>query len=159
MSVNSISLGRLAVQYVLYYVLMLLAFAAIVWALATYANFTSSNSAMGVVIPMVAAMQAGQYYFTRTGQRPASGFSWRAALIFTFIAMILPITLAVLLILGAGTDMAIPGMPHNVSRQDQLIIAIILGVFALLFLLIHRWFFGMGARQAEKLALKRQKQA
>lgn len=137
---------------------MVVAFAAIVWALTTLANFNFSNSAVGIVIPMVSALQVGQYYFTRTGQRPASGLGWRAALVFTIIAIILPVSLAVLLILGAGSEFALPSMSGPVTRADQQLVGIVLAGFGLLLLLTHRWFFALGARQAEKLALKRQKQ-
>ncbi|MDO5604870.1 MAG: ABZJ_00895 family protein [Paracoccus sp. (in: a-proteobacteria)] len=155
------SMGRLAVFYVIYHAFALVVLAAIFWAIDSYTSLdsSSSGSAMGILIPLLCAMQAGSHYYERTRTLPSKGFRWRVALMFTAIAIAIS---AALLWLWFSTGLLaeeLPELRNGMDSQFLMIAAGVLAFLAVVLLFVHRFAFGMGLRQGEKYLQAQQKKA
>lgn len=130
-----------------YALIAVLALAFII-ALDVFLGYAFNSNFMSVLVPMLAAMQVGSIWFDRTGARPASGLSWKVALIFTAITLAINIAVA-LLVFQLGF---LPEVKDLWLDPDALqILAIVIAIAGGLVLLACRVGFGLGARQAAKL--------
>ncbi|MBK4215542.1 ABZJ_00895 family protein [Paracoccus caeni] len=145
------SLKSLTLHFAGLFILFTAVLIALLVALEVFLGFTMENNVMGLIIPIIVAMQIGTIYFNRTGQRPTPSFSWKAALSFATTSVVLSFVLiAVMYLLGLRPEidalLAEPGSPP-----------IILGVTAFLWLLLLlgcRFTFAAGAKQGQKLQEK-----
>ena len=62
-----------------YYIVLAFLLSLILWLAETYAGLTIGSNSVSAVPYAVAALQAGQRYGARTGERPADGYAWWAS--------------------------------------------------------------------------------
>lgn len=101
----------------------------------------SATNNLGIIVPAVAAVLSGDYFFQQSGRRPRGGESWRYGAIFAGILFLF--TLAVFMLFWP-----IPEIPE----EDFGLFVAILAVICLILLPIFRIAFGFGARASEKRA-------
>lgn len=82
-----VSMGRLVVTYVATLVLAVAVFIAILWALVRYAQLSYPIGVMFIILPMIAAMQAGVSYFKQTGRAAGFGYSALFGLVTTLVLL------------------------------------------------------------------------
>lgn len=125
---------------------------AVIWTVADQV-FTSSSqsSAMGVVVPMIAAMSMSSFWARREG-RPASGRQWWIAL----LATLLTLALNGALIWAIASSGAWPELSfRNGFTRDDLMFGSILGAALLVLLtLVVRLGFWLGLNGWEKQQAK-----
>lgn len=147
----NVTLSRLTLLFVGIFLLVSVGILVAVIAVEMLFDLTFDNSAMGVIAPVVSAMQVGTIYFNRTGQRPAPSLSWRAGLAFSTVSLGLSIAVAVALYAtGLLSEMAQIGS----DRTLMLAIAGFLVFVWLIQILACRFCFAWGAKQGEKLQEK-----
>lgn len=153
---SPVSMPRLGLIFAGLYALIALLALAFIIALDTFLGYAFNGNFLSVLVPMLAAMQVGTIWFNRTGARPASGQSWKAALIFTAITLAINIGVALLLFqLGF-----LPEVKDLWLYPDAVqIMTIVMAVISVLVLLACRIGFGLGARQAAKLKEKQDRKA
>ena len=156
MSQSNITLGRLSLYYAGFYIGFSVLVMALIAVIEIYFQIGFDGNAMGIIIPYVSALQCGTIWFNRTGTRPARGLAWKVGLIFTVISVILSLAIAAASIsLGAFPELA---EIRNDPNAMPILAAVIVGVGAFL-VVVCRFGFGMGARQAEKLKQKQDAKA
>jgi len=130
------------------------------WALRQFAGINISSAGLGVLPPLVAAMEVGDAHARVSGRLPESGPAWR----FAFIAMLISFGLSVVFTLLAGL-----ALPEQVAAMKQevamalgtkgsilaSIAAFLLAFFLVVTLLVNRYFLTFGA----KIRLKNLKKA
>lgn len=116
-------------------------------------QFSFDSSAMGVIVPMLSAMQTGTIYFNRTGQRPQPAFAWKTGFCFTLTSLLISLAVFVAAYVF-GLYPELDGMLNDPSFATILLVVLV--VISLILWIICRFAFGMGARQAQKLKEKMQ---
>jgi hypothetical protein len=124
---------------------------AVIWALETFFNITFQNSAMGIILVFCAASAAGQFWYSREQQKPASGRVWKVSVLCAFVSVLLQGLIIGAIIALVGMDAAI----GTISAADRQILMIAAVVIALLEILVVRLGFWMGIKQAAKQAALR----
>lgn len=109
---------------------------------------TDIGSAFNIIPQIVAALIAGQRHGHRTGIQPESSYSWKAAAWMSAITIALSIAFATGLIIYMGTGDALP-LWTFLQSQIVIVIAVIV-VVVLIYLLVSRYFFGLGAKQGAR---------
>lgn len=156
MNHSHISFSKLGLIFTGLYLLIAALALALVIALEVFFNYTFDSNFLAGLAPMLAAMQAGSIWFNRTGTRPSNGVAWKAALMFALIALAIGIIVA----LGLYQAGMLPELKDLWLYPDgKTILAVVLGVTTLLVLLLCRFGFGLGARQAAKLKEKLDRKA
>ncbi|MEM7057794.1 MAG: ABZJ_00895 family protein [Pseudomonadota bacterium] len=137
-------MGLICRDFIVTYVLAMIGLLAV--SLGVEALFqTDIGSAVNVVPQIVAALVAGQRHGKRTGIRPNSSFSWTAAFWMTSISVGLSLVLATGFIIYMGPGDAAP-MFEFLTTEWHWFVGI-LAIFIVIYLLITRYFFGLGAKQ------------
>lgn len=137
-------MGLICRDFAIIYVLALIGLMVIALALEQMTG-TDVGSAVNIVPQIVAAMLSGQRHGKRAGVRPNSGFAWKAAFLMTMISVGLSILFAIVLIGLAGPADTDPLM--NFLRTQVVVIVLVSLVIIVLYLLVSRYFFGLGAKQ------------
>ena len=101
------------------------------------------SAGTGIVVVIVPAMDAGQQFFKLAGRAPEKGEAWRYAAVFVALNMVVGCILAGLMVLASGEIF------FGIGLSMPLIVGV---VVALIYVLAARLFFGLGARQAQKVA-------
>ena len=101
------------------------------------------SAGTGIVVVIVPAMDAGQQFFKLAGRAPEKGEAWRYAAVVVALNMVVGCILAGLMVLASG------GIFFGIGLSMPLIVGV---VVALIYVLAPRLFFGLGARQAQKVA-------
>lgn len=101
------------------------------------------SAGTGIVVVIVPAMDAGQQFFKLAGRAPEKGEAWRYAAVSVALNMVVGCILAGLMVLASG------GIFFGIGLSMLLIVGV---VVALIYVLAPRLFFGLGARQAQKVA-------
>ncbi len=155
-SARPVSLLRIVLVFVATLVAGIVAVVVLYALLESVMGWAPESSAMGLVLPVVAAMSGGQFWANREKAAPASGRLWAAALWSALATVILQ---AALVWLAIATD-SLPGFSQAeaLSADDRRILMIALAGVAVLTLLLIRSGYWWGARtavkQAERLAAK-----
>ncbi|MFY9240165.1 MAG: ABZJ_00895 family protein [Roseovarius sp.] len=109
---------------------------------------TQIGSAAQLMVPgMIAAVIEGKYYYRSHGERPGANESLRLAAMFTVLATALNVALAYL----PGALMVQFGKLAVAPFLGQQFV-ILLGIYALGYLVFNWFFFRLGAQNAERLA-------
>lgn len=148
MNQSPISLPRLGLIYLGFYLGMLVLVMLLFWALEYFFQFGSGNNSMGLIVPMLAAMQVGTIWYNRTGARPAGAVTWKASALFAAITFVVSGLLAVLLY----SNGLLPELNGILNDTDG--VMILAGIAAFMFVLVLLLCKGglyWGARQAEKI--------
>lgn len=139
---------RLTAIFAAYLLGMIALFLVLLYIAETYFNLPFENSAMGVIVIMVAGMSTGQTWFKREQQMPSSGRKWLIALLATLVVLVAQ---AGLLALVSWAD---PALKAEISREGPQFLAIIAAVAVIFDVLVVRLGLWMGLRSAAKLAEK-----
>ncbi|MCL4066362.1 ABZJ_00895 family protein [Pseudomonas sp. GX19020] len=125
---------------------------AVIWMVADqFLTSSSQNSAMGVVVPMIAAMSMSSFWARREG-RPTSGRQWWIAL----LATLLTLALNGALIWAIASSGAWPELSfrNGFSRDDLVFGSIVGAVLLVLLTLVVRFGFWLGLNGWEKQQAK-----
>lgn len=136
-----------AALYLRYLIVCVITMAVVMVITILLATFTSLNlgSASGVITAVLPALEAGQTYARRTGQPLEKGRMWRLSAVFTLINTGLGIAIFVgLAILEGGNFLA------SIANIGPLTLVIILLVVFGVYVLLTRFFLGLGARSELK---------
>lgn len=118
----------------------------------TYFNFAMTNSAMGIIVIVVASTMTGNAWFERVQIKPSSGRKWRLAALAAVVTVIIQVAMALLFL---ETD---PQMMRELAGEDATMKALLVAGIWLFDLLIIRsgiWFgVRSSAKQVERLARK-----
>lgn len=131
-------------DFAIIYVLAMIGFVVLTVVLESFLG-TELGNAFNLIPQIVAAMLSGQRHGKRTGQRPESSFSWRAAFLVTLISTGLSIVFAIGLIAYMGPGDAAP-LVDFLRTQFVVLVPILLLVLGV-YVLVSRYFFGLGAKQ------------
>ncbi len=112
-----------------------------------FAGNSSSNSAMGFLVPMVSAMGVTQFWARREG-RPAPGRQWGIALLLALVTL----ALNAVVLYFIATSGVIPELSfrNGFSNDDLNIAAILAAVLLVVFVLLIRGAFWLGFNGWEK---------
>ncbi|MGH1457592.1 MAG: ABZJ_00895 family protein [Paracoccaceae bacterium] len=122
-------------------VLVKLAIVAIFYAL-TFVGVELKTTSTFVVAPMVAAMIEGQMYAKANGVKPAGALCWRFAILSAILAIFVEVLItAALFALIPQVGQAVGSMPIV-----YMIAGGMLAFYFAAFIISHRFFFPMGAR-------------
>lgn len=120
-----------------------------------FPDMSDSSGAMGVLVPMIAAMQVGQLHYKRTGTALGGGFAWKAALACAVISIVISLAIA-WLVVSLNVDPELSAMIAELREPGNLpIMAAIMAGCALLLVAVIRGGFALGSRSQMK-AEKRQ---
>lgn len=167
MSETHPSLASMALFFVLYVILGILVIWGLTEALYQFLGYDLNTNASGLIVSFIAAMSCGTRYAEKSGdQMPASGFSWKFALISATLMITISAAITYFLVVRTGLIYeAIPNFDLNSARDQKIVGGVLAGLWVLC-LLMNRVFFAFGARStikrkqklAEKAA-KRQQQS
>ena len=144
---QSVSRGALTLYYFKMLIFCMIVAIAIGAAILYFAKISMAGSGIGILLPMFAAALTGQRYYRRTGALPQGGFAWQMAVRFSFVALAVNIALfGFIFASGVIADVA----PNGPDTEEVLVIGIVCVAAALIFLLVNRFGFGMGAKNAQK---------
>ena len=139
---------RVCLDFLIAYVLALVALIILSFAVSAFLGM-EIGSAVNIVPQFAGALYAGQMYVKRTGQRPEDGFAWKAAICMTLTS----ISLSVIVIAGVIMVLGTQGMGELFGAFSEIpaswLIGIIFGLFVI-YTLVSRFFFGMGAKNQIK---------
>lgn len=142
------SLLRVTAIFTAFLIGMIVLLIALVYIATEYFDLPFENSAMGVIIVMVAGMSTGTAWFNRERQAPSSARKWAAALAATVVTLIMQGTM-----IGLAT-LAEPQMLREIQNEKASVFAIVFAAVAVFDLLTIRIGLWMGIRSAVKLAEK-----
>lgn len=103
--------------------------------------FEALSNSTGIVASMVAALAAGQIFYSRNGRRPDNAEAWMHAAAFTLIQVLASLPLAYYLLRD---------MIDDILAAPTIFLGV-MAVFTLVIFLVSRLFFGMGAKQMDKV--------
>ncbi len=148
MTQSQISLPRLGLYYLGIYVLMVAMVYAGLWAVEKYFSYTPGTNAMGLIVPVLAAMQVGTLWYNHTGTRPANGQAWAAAVMFVVITAVVSSLIATL----AYRYGLLPELNELLAYDDAaMVFGIALAIAFVATLVLCRFGIWIGVRQAERL--------
>lgn len=144
-----VSTGRLALQYMLYLMVALVAVMGLIWALRTCAGVDVRKAAMSFAIIFAATSATGSFWYGHEGRAPGARL-WRVALVCALLTITLQVA-AIFLFLWGGVDMqSLALVPRNFG-----FVAGMLGLVAVLQLLAIRVGLGVSMQRSEKRAAAR----
>ena len=158
MSDASLSPARLSgpaltLMYLAYLIGGLVFLVAVTWVAEVFFHFDLQSGAMGIILPMAAAMGVGGVWFQKEGGRPASGRAWRMAAVWTWITLALQAALVWLAWRSGALEPLIgPGGPRD---EDLRLFAIVFAGLAVLELLVMRLGLWAAFRGAAKRASRK----
>lgn len=106
-----------------------------------------TNSAMGLILVMGAAMTAGHFWYRREKARPASSRMWKIAPLCGLLTLAVQLVLVLLVMSVEGVSLV-----KEVQRDGPLFAAGVLAGLLLVNVLFIRFGFGMSTKQADKQA-------
>ena len=133
-------------RYVVVAALTMIAIAALSFALEIFADISIGQGA-NVAAAIVPAMDAGQAYAKRWEKRPENGYAWKVSAVFVVLSFVVSMVLAAILLFATGTMGAFMAMLQSVGI---VVIAIIAVVVFVIYWLVSRFFFGLGAKSQIK---------
>ncbi len=140
-------MGLVCRDFAIIYVLAMIGFVLLTVVLESFIG-TELGNAFNLIPQIVAAMLSGQRHGKRTGRRPENSFSWRAAMLMTLISTSLSIVFAIGLIAYMGPGDAAPLV--DFLRTQIAVIALVFLLVLGVYVLVSRYFFGLGAKQGVK---------
>ena len=146
-------MGRVCRDFAIAYVLGMIGMI-LLGALVQFALGRDLGNFSGVVPVLAAAMFAGHRYGSLHGQPAESGFAWRAAFWMLLICIVYSVVAVSLFILILGSEIAVEVLALLGDLRAGFWI-IVIAILLVLYLLVPRFFFGLGARMAAKAAQKR----
>ncbi len=156
MTQSNMTLGRISLYFAGFYIGFTVLVFAIFFALEAFFHYSLDSNVMGLIVPFVSAMQCGTIWFNKTGARPANGFAWKTALVFTLVAVAISFAI-IAAMFSAGV---LPELNDMLTDPQAVqIIGIVALVVGVLLLLLCRLGFGMGAKQAARLKEKQDAKA
>ncbi|MFV0409039.1 MAG: ABZJ_00895 family protein [Paracoccus sp. (in: a-proteobacteria)] len=157
-NVRQPSLMMIGALYFCFYVMGFAIAFGLLTVLASQTSLDPSGAGMGIVIPMMAALQCGAYYYRKTGQRPGRGYFWAAALVmFVVVLAVAAFQFWAALRLGLFEGQ-IPGFSWS-NPQDRNIVLIVGAVVLCVVFVINAAGFWSGARGAKKQVERRRLRA
>lgn len=140
-------MGLICREFLIFYILSVIGLLIVNLAMEALLQ-TDLGSAFNVIPQIVAALIAGQRHGRRTGTQPESSFSWKAAGWMSAITVTLSTAMMAGLIVYMGPGDAAPLWDF---LQNQIIIVIaVIAVVVLIYVLVSRYFFGLGAKQGAR---------
>lgn len=126
------------------------------WLGERFFGFSPESNAMGLLVPIFAAMAVGQVWYQREGGRPASGRAWAMAVLWTLLTLAIQVGL---LVLAWKAGLLAEMLGSSPTDEDLKIFALVLlgiGVFQVLAMRAMLWAsFRGAAKQAERLAARK----
>ncbi|GAB1364757.1 hypothetical protein MASR1M32_39930 [Rhodobacter sp.] len=150
---------KLTLQYLAFLIGGILFLWLLLWAAEEFLGVTPSSNAMGIVLPLVAAMAVAGLWYKKEGARPASGRAWGMALVWGVVTVALQLLLVYAAWkAGALAELIGSNGPTDEDRQMFAIVFAVLGVVQVLVLRLGLWLGFRGtAKQLEREAAKRAK--
>lgn len=149
---SPISTGALVLRYAGFLIIGVILLNVVFLALESYFKFSPGNiGAIGLFLIWGAGSWVGQLWFLREQARPASGRAWTVA---ALCALVTYAVQASFVLLAAGAALSELGTLGLHRSSDQMIILGVFAAVAVLELLVIRLAIGIGAKGAEKRALR-----